>query len=672
MSFNLQLTKFFENELFNILSYLSKNNPGNEGNILMNLFSSFDFKRNGKIPLDSWKEAIKRLGLNNLNDRDLTNLFYIYDVNNMNCIDYEQFIQYILLSRNKILQNNSQKFNDDYQVFYQKVNSNNGVTFFNLLSKLLSKQNNSVLQIISLDNIINAFNETGIDVDKEFLKNLFYRLDNQRKGYININDFINLFNNKTLSEDRKILIVDEFSKMDLERNGSVDIQLVKSTFNPKGHPDVIIGRRSELEIQNEFIFTFDIFLKYKGLSSKITYQEFLEYYTFISASIKDDNYFYDIMEGVWSNNQNINYNNQNMNYQNNQNQNYQNINYNNQNINYNNQNMNYQNNQNMNYQNINYNNQNMNYHNINNNNINNQNITTTQNINNINSQYQNITNEKIIKKFPNNNLSIESKYMKIQTPYNNYRNQEMNIQNNININIQNQTPNIKQNQYQKLTKDNLENINSQMTIDIREIDPKKRPCKDNPQYPIIALRSLLVSKGLNSIFDFENKLAQSDVYNTGKIDKKTFEQIISTFNFPHTEECIDVLFSIFDYKNTGFMDYDFLIRALSGNMNERRFYFVKKLFYSLSPDGNGNININVLKKIFNCTKHPDVISRKRRCEDIFKEFFDSVDYFKNYRKSRDMETLTYEEFLYFYTQVSISFKNDDDFESINLSFWNLK
>ena len=625
MSFNLQLTKFFENELFNILSYLSKNNPGNEGNILMNLFSSFDFKRNGKIPLDPWKEAIKRLGLNNLNDRDLTNLFYIYDVNNMNCIDYEQFIQYILLSRNKILQNNSQKFNDDYQVFYQKVNSNNGVTFFNLLSKLLSKQNNSVLQIISLDNIINAFNETGIDVDKDFLKNLFYRLDNQRKGYININDFINLFNNKTLSEDRKILIVDEFSKMDLERNGSVDIQLVKSTFNPKGHPDVIIGRRSELEIQNEFIFTFDIFLKYKGLSSKITYQEFLEYYTFISASIKDDNYFYDIMEGVWSNNQNINYNNQNMN-----------------------------------------------YHNINNNNINNQNITTTQNINNINSQYQNITNEKIIKKFPNNNLSIESKYMKIQTPYNNYRNQEMNIQNNININIQNQTPNIKQNQYQKLTKDNLENINSQMTIDIREIDPKKRPCKDNPQYPIIALRSLLVSKGLNSIFDFENKLAQSDVYNTGKIDKKTFEQIISTFNFPHTEECIDVLFSIFDYKNTGFMDYDFLIRALSGNMNERRFYFVKKLFYSLSPDGNGNININVLKKIFNCTKHPDVISRKRRCEDIFKEFFDSVDYFKNYRKSRDMETLTYEEFLYFYTQVSISFKNDDDFESINLSFWNLK
>ena len=49
-----------------------------------------------------------------------------------------------------------------------------------------------------------------------------------------------------------------------------------------------------------------------------------------------------------------------------------------------------------------------------------------------------------------------------------------------------------------------------------------------------------------------------------------------------------------------------------------------------------------------------------------------MDYYKNYRKSRDMETLTYEEFLYFYTQISISFKNDDDFESVNLDFWNLK
>ena len=618
----IQLTKFFENELFNILSYLSKNNPEKEGNILRNLFNRFDFNKRRTITLDSWKEVMKRLGLNNLNDRDLTNLFYIYDINNMNCIDYEQFVQNILFSRNKALQNNSQNFNNDYQVFQQKVNSNYGVTFFNLLSKLLSRQNNSVLQIISLENFINAFNETGIDVDNEFLKNLYYRLDNQRKGYITINEFISLFNNNTLSEDRKVLIVDEFAKMDLGRNGSVDIQLVKDTFNAKGHPDVINGRRSELEIQNEFIFTFDIFLRYKGLYSKITYQEFLEYYSYISASINDDIYFYDIMEGVWSNNNNIN-----------------------------------QNNQNLNYQNINYNN------------INNQNITTNQNINNMNLQYQNINNQNIINKFPNNNLSIESKYMKIQTPYN-YKNQDMNIQNNININIQSQTPN--QNQYQKLTKDNFEKINSQMTIDIREIDPKKRPCKENPQYPIIALRSMLVSKGLNAIFDFENKLAQSDVYNTGKIDKKTFEQIISTFNFPHTEECINVLFSIFDYKNSGFMDYDFLIRALSGNMNERRFYFVKKLFYSLSPDGNGNIKISVLKKIFNCSKHPDVISRKRRCEDIFKEFFDSLDYYKNYRKSRDMETLTYEEFLYFYTQISISFKNDDDFERVNLDFWNMK
>ena len=120
------------------------------------------------------------------------------------------------------------------------------------------------------------------------------------------------------------------------------------------------------------------------------------------------------------------------------------------------------------------------------------------------------------------------------------------------------------------------------------------------------------------------------------------------------------------------MDYDFLIRALSGNMNERRFYFVKKLYYSLNPDINGNIYIDTLKKIFNASKHPEVISGKRRSDDLFKEFFDSIDCLKNYRKSKSLNTLTYEEFLFFYTQISLSYKNDSDFENINLSFWNLK
>ena len=364
------------------------------------------------------------------------------------------------------------------------------------------------------------------------------------------------------------------------------------------------------------MLTFDIFLKFKRISGKISYQEFLEYYSIISASINDENYFYEIMDGVWPND---NLNIQNNNYQNNSNINFQNT------YNQNKPNINFQNNYNQ------------------------SQIINIQNINN-----------------NNQNINIQNLDQNFNTQ-NNY-NQNMNIQNCVNIRIQN--PNNNNNKLNEVSI-NDEN-NSQMTIDIKEIDPIKRPCKENPQYPIIALRSMLVSKGLNAIFDFENKLSQSDVYNTGKIDKKAFERIISTYNFPHTDECIDVLFSIFDYRNSGIMDYDFLIRALSGNMNERRFYFVKKLYYSLNPDINGNIYIDTLKKIFNASKHPEVISGKRRSDDLFKEFFDSIDCLKNYRKSKSLNTLTYEEFLFFYTQISLSYKNDSDFENINLSFWNLK
>ena len=609
MDINLELTKKFECQILSVLSSISGNDPNKEKNILYNLFGSFDYNRTGVIDIDSWFKIIRKLGLNSLNDRDITNLFYIYDVNGSNCINYNEFIQYILFSRDKI------NFDNIIQQFIQKINSNNGVNYFLLLSQLI-KHTNNVLLNLTFDNFIAVFHEAKIDLDDNQLKHIFYKLDREGKGFISINDLLYLISNKNISEERKILIVDKFSKMDLQKFGYVDIQTVKNTFNPKGHPDVVNGIRSEYEVLNEFMLTFDIFLKFKRISGKISYQEFLEYYSIISASINDENYFYEIMEGVWPND---NLNIQNTNYQNNPNINFQNT------FNQNKPNINFQNTYNQ--------NQIINIQNTNNNN---------QNIN-----IQNL----------DQNFNTENNY-----------NENMNIQNGVNLRIQN--PNNNNNKLNEVSI-NEEN-NSQMTIDIKEIDPIKRPCKENPQYPIIALRSMLVSKGLNAIFDFENKLSQSDVYNTGKIDKKTFERIISTYNFPHTNECIDVLFSIFDYRNSGIMDYDFLIRALSGNMNERRFYFVKKLYYSLNPDINGNINIDTLKKIFNASKHPEVISRKRRSDDLFKEFFDSIDCLKNYRKSKSLNTLTYEEFLFFYTQISLSYKNDSDFENINLSFWNLK
>ena len=45
----------------------------------------------------------------------------------------------------------------------------------------------------------------------------------------------------------------------------------------------------------------------------INYKQFLEYYNGISSSILDENYFIDILNGVWDEDNNINMNNINMN-----------------------------------------------------------------------------------------------------------------------------------------------------------------------------------------------------------------------------------------------------------------------------------------------------------------------------------------------------------------------
>ena len=78
MDINLELTKKFECQILSVLSSISGNDPNKEKNILYNLFGSFDYNRTGVIDIDSWFKIIRKLGLNSLNDRDITNLSFIF------------------------------------------------------------------------------------------------------------------------------------------------------------------------------------------------------------------------------------------------------------------------------------------------------------------------------------------------------------------------------------------------------------------------------------------------------------------------------------------------------------------------------------------------------------------------------------------------------------------
>jgi len=93
--------------------------------------------------------------------------------------------------------------------------------------------------------------------------------------------------------------------MDIDKSGQLDINDIRQKYNAKQHPDVKSGKKTEEEILNEFLDTFeDHFCDMKGHADardgSITVEEFVEYYNNVSMSIDRDDYFNLMMNNAWN------------------------------------------------------------------------------------------------------------------------------------------------------------------------------------------------------------------------------------------------------------------------------------------------------------------------------------------------------------------------------------
>ena len=74
----------------------------------------------------------------------------------------------------------------------------------------------------------------------------------------------------------------------------MELDDIKGVYNAKNHPDVKAGKKTEDEVLYEFLDTFESHhatYKEDSRDHRIVFNEFLEYYSHVSASIDDDRYF---------------------------------------------------------------------------------------------------------------------------------------------------------------------------------------------------------------------------------------------------------------------------------------------------------------------------------------------------------------------------------------------
>eukprot|EP00049_Salpingoeca_infusionum_P004198 m.75659 g.75659 ORF g.75659 m.75659 type:complete len:223 (+) comp12454_c4_seq1:52-720(+) len=127
----------------------------------------------------------------------------------------------------------------------------------------------------------------------------FDRFDTNKDGSLNFDEFLKNLR-PPMSKPRIRLVRQAFQKIDKNGDGTLTKEDLKGVYDVRRHPKFISGEKTEDELLDEFLGTFegDDGAGGKG-DGKVTWEEFLNYYSGVSASIDDDPYFDLMMRQSW-------------------------------------------------------------------------------------------------------------------------------------------------------------------------------------------------------------------------------------------------------------------------------------------------------------------------------------------------------------------------------------
>lgn len=98
-----------------------------------------------------------------------------------------------------------------------------------------------------------------------------------------------------MNEFRISLIKKAYQKLDENSDGSVKLDDIAKLYDVSKHPDVIQGKKQPKEVYLDFMKMWDT----QVADGVITFEEFLDYFKDISASIDRDDYFALMMKNSW-------------------------------------------------------------------------------------------------------------------------------------------------------------------------------------------------------------------------------------------------------------------------------------------------------------------------------------------------------------------------------------
>jgi len=766
-----ELKEIFEYELKTKLSEKAKSTT-NELKTLLNCFKYYDINREGLADETMWINSILRTGISGFSQNDLEVIFTTYVKNPTDSINYQEFCNYIFgkedfskisytqmknkklkydlknnntnlfnkeknyvrnnfqnidlnkynrtyLNKQKEYENVSNKNNENnnYELLVEKlkekIHINNGMIFYTFVKNL--KTNEEILsQSVSIDELSLSIQQLNLNISSNDIYEFFNYLDVEKIGRVSTNVILNVLKGE-LNDRRKIYLNKVFKILDSEKKGEISINKLKNIFDAKNHPDVLNNNKSENELYNQFCYTLDIFIRCSNiLNYRINNEQFIEYYSGVSPSIKDDDYFEQILNNIWDVEKkktekkkyyNIIYKNNYDIYQEGNEMGMNSIFFGQSNsqrpiYNYDydyleefyksssgvskNNNNNYNKKSNLNRIKNNFRNKTQN--DLDKNNINNIITFSTLNKNKVKSpkkyflyESENTKENHGIRVFKKKRYNpITDEFIQESNSFNNgYNTIKIKKNEQMNLNEKKQEELIKEEilpeesikEEENKEKKNIFHFNSFNNSNIKENES------------LLKFRQILISQGIKGIFHFQKMLSIYDRNSSGFISFDNFYTIFQTNYTSIPLSDIKSIFSLFEINNEGQINnssenkikYDLLLKSLVGNITIKRRILIQKVFNTFSKEKKNKAMISEIKNKFNASRHPDVIKGIKTENKILGEFLDFLETFREYNNNLHgfNFSMSFQEFFDFYSQISLSINDDKYFEMLLTNCWDL-